>query len=80
MKILELFTNEKIQLSEDTGPLGFLRETGGVGRIVKGVNTTADVQPGETQRQAAKFKNTTDKEGRPPIARTDGKYDNISSK
>lgn len=25
------------------------------GRIVKGVNTTVDVQPGETERQAAKF-------------------------
>ena len=25
------------------------------GKIVKGVNTTVDVQPGETERQAAKF-------------------------
>lgn len=38
----------------------------GVGKIVKGVNTTQDVQPGETQRQAAKFGNTVDKDGRPP--------------
>jgi hypothetical protein len=38
----------------------------GVGKIVKGVNTTQDVQPGETQRQAAKFGNSVDKDGRPP--------------
>lgn len=38
----------------------------GVGKIVKGVNTTVDVQPGETQRQAAKFGNQVDSEGRPP--------------
>lgn len=38
----------------------------GVGKIVKGVNTTVDVQPGETQRQAAKFGNHVDSEGRPP--------------
>ena len=30
-------------------------ETAGVGKIVKGVNTTPDVQPGETERQAKKF-------------------------
>ena len=30
-------------------------EVAGVGKIVKGVNTTPDVQPGETERQAKKF-------------------------
>ena len=30
-------------------------EVAGVGKIVKGVNTTVDVQPGETERQAKKF-------------------------
>lgn len=30
-------------------------EAAGVGKIVKGVNTTPDVQPGETERQAKKF-------------------------
>ena len=30
-------------------------EAAGVGKIVKGVNTTADVKPGETERQAKKF-------------------------
>lgn len=38
----------------------------GVGKIIKGVNTTVDVQPGETQRQAAKFGNKVDSAGRPP--------------
>jgi hypothetical protein len=37
------------------------------GKIVKGVNTTADVKPGETGRQAAKFGNQLDKNGRPPL-------------
>lgn len=77
MKLLELFAPIDIKLAEDLGPFCFLNEVGGVGRIVKGVNTTADVQPGETQRQAAKLRNRTDKEGRPPIARTDGRYPKI---
>jgi hypothetical protein len=38
----------------------------GVGRIVKGVNTTVDVGPNEIKTQAAKFGNTVDKDGRPP--------------
>lgn len=37
------------------------------GQIVKGVNTTADVKPGETQRQAAKFGNRLNKKGEPPL-------------
>ena len=37
----------------------------GVGRITK-QNTTVDVKPGETKRQAAKFGNKVDKDGRPP--------------
>jgi hypothetical protein len=36
------------------------------GRIVKGVNTTADVSTNEIPRQAAKFGNKVDKDGRPP--------------
>ena len=53
-----------ISLQED-GLYAKLVEAG-VGKIVKGVNTTVDVQPGETQRQAAKFGNKVDSEGRPP--------------
>lgn len=37
------------------------------GKIVKGVNTTVDVQPGEIARQAAKFGNKVDGNGLPPI-------------
>lgn len=37
------------------------------GRIVQGVNTTPDVKPGETKRQAAKFGNTVSSEGVPPL-------------
>ena len=36
------------------------------GRIVKGVNTTPDVDTDEIKVQAAKFGNTVDKDGRPP--------------
>lgn len=37
------------------------------GKIVPGVNTTVDVQPGEIQRQAEKFGNKLDAKGRPPL-------------
>lgn len=40
-------------------------EAAGVGKITK-QNTTADVKPGETARQAAKFGNRIGKDGRPP--------------
>ena len=36
------------------------------GRIVKGVNTTVDVDVDEIPRQAEKFGNKVDKDGRPP--------------
>jgi len=55
-------------------PSTVVQEVGGVGRIVKGVNTTADVRPGETQRQAKKFLNQVSPDGVPPVARTDGKF------
>ena len=41
----------------------------GVGRIVKGVNTTPDVGVDQTRIEAAKFGNTVDKDGRPPVMR-----------
>lgn len=40
-----------------------LKEYGG--RIVPGVNTTVDVGPNEIKKQAAKFGNTVDKDGKP---------------
>jgi len=49
------------------------------GRIVKGVNTTVDVGPDEIKRQAAKFGNTVDRDGRPPTLSTKvkGKSTNV---
>ena len=41
----------------------------GVGRIVKGVNTTPDVGVNQTSIEAAKFGNKVDKDGRPPVMR-----------
>lgn len=54
MRLWELLTPSVKKLKEE-------------GKIVPGVNTTCDVQPGETQRQAAKFGNILDSKGRPPL-------------
>lgn len=48
------------------------------GKIIPGVNTTVDVQPGETNRQAIKFGNKLDAEGRPPLLR--GSYGDDSAR
>lgn len=53
MRLIELLDQNNI-LSEE-------------GKIIPRINTTKDVQPGETQRQAKKFGNILDKEGRPPL-------------
>jgi hypothetical protein len=37
------------------------------------MSMTVDIKPGETQRQAAKFGNKTNKLGRPPILNPSGK-------
>ena len=39
----------------------------GVGRIVPGINTTKDVGINEISKQAKKFGNTVDNDGRPPV-------------
>ena len=51
----------------------------GVGRIVKGVNTTVDVGVDQTRIEAAKFGNKVDKDGRPPTltSSTKGKSTNV---
>jgi hypothetical protein len=51
----------------------------GVGRIVKGVNTTKDVGSGEIKKQAAKFGFNVDKDGRPPTLskKVKGKSTNV---
>ena len=53
--------------------------TEGVGRIVKGVNTTPDVGVNQTSIEAAKFGNTVDKDGRPPTLskKVKGKSTNV---
>ena len=43
-----------------------LRRMDEQGRIVKGVNTTVDVDTNERSKQAKKFRNIVDKDGRPP--------------
>lgn len=73
MKTSDLFDNQKILISEGSGLLG----EAGVGRIVKGVNTTPDVGPGEIKKQAAKLGMQTDIDGRPPVASTNGKISQI---
>jgi len=42
-----------------------INETGGVGKVVPGVNTTIDVGPDEIKKQAAKFGNKVSKDGLP---------------
>ena len=53
--------------------------TEGVGRIVKGVNTTPDVGVDAVTKQAAKFGNKVDKDGRPPTLskKVKGKSTNV---
>lgn len=48
------------------------------GKIIPNVNTTVDVQPGETQRQAEKFGNKLDAKSRPPLLR--GSYGDDSAR
>jgi hypothetical protein len=60
-----------------------LNEAGGVGVVAGNKKMardpryanalTVDIHPGETQKQAAKFGNKTDKLGRPPILNPNGK-------
>ena len=42
-----------------------VKETGGVGKVVPGINTSVDVGPNEIKKQAAKFGNDVDKDGVP---------------
>lgn len=53
-------------------------QEGGVGRITK-QNQTQDVGPQEIKKQAAKFGNTVDKDGRPPTLskKTKGSKTNV---
>jgi len=51
----------------------------GVGIIVKGVNTTADVDENSTKREAAKLGLTVDKGGIPPLLKSNGSYKTVSN-
>jgi len=77
MRLIDLDNNTIIILREDTSVFAFLSETGGAGRVVKGVNTTPDVGVDEIPRQAAKFKIKVTRDGYPPVARSDGKIPKI---
>lgn len=48
-------------------------ETAGVGRVVPGVNMPKGIHPDEITRQAARFGNRVDRDGRPPITSTNGR-------
>jgi len=68
-----------MDIIDDPNIASDLRESGGAGRVVQGVNTTADVDVDEIPRQAAKFKISVTRDGYPPVARTDGKIPKIQS-
>lgn len=80
MKLSDLDNSRPIILKEGSGFLDLLDETAGVGKVVKGVNTTVDVKVGEIARQAAKMGFTTTRDGVPPVARTNGAFNQVKVK
>lgn len=58
---IEKFEDKTVFSLHATG----MNESAGVGKIVKGVNTTIDVGPNEIAKQAAKFGNKVSKDGVP---------------
>jgi len=56
---------KEINLLKGDKKLNVVKETGGVGKIVPGINTTIDVGPDEIKKQTAKFGNAVDKDGVP---------------
>jgi|TARA_R110002167_G_scaffold77666_3_gene215493 hypothetical protein len=68
-KIADGFKNIKSSVLEpyylENYESAFITESGGVGRVVPGVNTTVDVGPDEIKKQAKKFGNDVDKDGVP---------------
>jgi hypothetical protein len=78
MKLLDLDNHTTIRLAEDRSSFAFMDEAG-TGRVVKGVNTTPDVGVNEIPRQAAKFKIRVNRDGYPPVARSDGKIPKLES-
>lgn len=90
MKISDLDRSQSIRIAEGKGFFALgnnlprivntVRETAGVGKIVKGVNTTVDVGVNEVPKQAAKWGFTVDKNGVPPTASTNGKIHKMKIK
>ena len=68
-KIADGFTSVKSSVLEpyylENYETAFITESGGVGKVVPGVNTTVDVGPDEIKKQAKKFGNDVDKNGVP---------------
>ena len=68
-KIADGFKNIKSSVLEpyylENYESAFITESGGVGKVVPGVNTTIDVGPDEIKKQAKKFGNDVDKNGVP---------------
>jgi|TARA_B110000263_G_scaffold138290_1_gene119963 hypothetical protein len=56
---------KEINLLKRDKKLNVVKEAGGVGKVVPGVNTSVDVGPNEIKKQAAKFGNAVDKDGVP---------------
>ena len=80
MKLSDLDKEHPIVLSEGSTFLDLIGEVAGVGKIVKGVNTTPDITVGEIARQARKWGFSTSKDGVPPIANSNGKFSPITTK
>lgn len=72
MKLSDLENASLILLAEGQTIVDLLGETAGVGKIVKGVNTTADVGVNEIPKQAAKWGFKVSRTGVPPTINTNG--------
>jgi hypothetical protein len=80
MKLTDLENTRSIVLSEGTSFVDRLGETAGVGKIVKGVNTTVDVGINEIPKQAAKWGFKVSRTGVPPIVNTNGSISKVKKK
>lgn len=80
MKLTDLENTRSIVLSEGTSFVDQLGETAGVGKIVKGVNTTVDVGVNEIPKQAAKWGFKVSRTGVPPIVNTNGSIAKVKKK
>ena len=68
--VSKMFGISNRELEELAGGQFAVEVKEGVGRIVKGVNTTQDVGVNQTKIEAAKLGSKVDKDGRPPLLHT----------